>query len=327
LHETHSIGPGDRDMRWKDARMALLDLNLLVTLDVLLAEGSVAAAAAKMNLSAPAMSRQLTRIRHLLGDPVFVRAGRGLVPTPRAEALRDRLKALVLDAQGLVQGEKAFNAATLERTFTIRANDGFVGGFGPGLAAIVAAEAPHVRLRFAPQGEEDVASLRDGRVDLDVGVIGAMGPEVRLQALMHDRFVGVVRRGHPLVKGQVTPKRLVAFAHISVSRRGRFTGPFDDALQAHGLSRRVTMAVASFNEALAIARASDHVAVVPGRLTAAGRADLYSFKLPVTTDPLAISLAWHPRFDVDPAHRWIRGCVRAACESSKHRATAKAARA
>jgi len=289
-----------------------LDLNLLVTLDALLSEGSVVGAAQRLNLSAPAMSRQLARIRHLLGDPVLVRAGRGLVPTPRAEALRERLRSLVADAEALVRGEDELDLARLERTFVIRANDGFVGTFGAALASLVARQAPHVRLRFAHQDKEDVEALREGRIDADAGVIGAMGPEIRLQALFHDRFVGVVRADHSLATG-LTPESFASFPHVSVSRRGRFAGPIDAALATLGLTRFVAIAVANFADALAIVRTSDHVAAVPARLTEPTRAGLHSFELPVKTDALAISLAWHPRFDADPGHRWLRGVVREVC--------------
>lgn len=293
-----------------------LDMNLLVTLDALLAEGSVAGAAQRLNLSSPAMSRQLSRIRHLLGDPVLVRAGRGLVPTPRAEGLRDRLRGLVAEAEALVRGDDEVDLARLERTFVIRANDGFVGTFGASLASHAAREAPHVRLRFAHQDQEDVEALREARIDADVGVISAMGPEIRLQALFHDRFIGVVRPDHTLAT-DLTAERFASFPHVSVSRRGRFAGPIDEALAVVGLARPVTMAVANFADALAIVRTSNHVAAVPARLTEPARAGLHSFELPVKTDALAVSLAWHPRFDADPVHRWLRGMVREACAAER----------
>jgi DNA-binding transcriptional LysR family regulator len=289
-------------------------MNLLVTLDALLTEGSVVGAAQRLNLSSPAMSRQLARIRHLLGDPVLVRAGRGLVPTPRAESLRERLRSVVTEAEALVRGADDLDLSRLDRTFAIRASDGFVGTFGASLAVLAARQAPRVRLRFAHQDKEDVEALREGRIDADIGVVDTLGPEIRLQALFHDRFVGVVRWGHPLAEA-VTPERFASFPHVSVSRRGRFAGPIDEALSALGLQRVVTITVANFADALAIVRTSDHVAAVPARLTEPARAGLHSFELPVRTDALAISLAWHPRFDADPAHRWLRGLVREACAS------------
>lgn len=290
---------------------SLVDMNLLVALDALLSEGSVAGAAQRMNLSPPAMSRQLTRIRHLLRDPVLVRAGRGLVPTPRAEALRERLRRLVLDAEAVIRGEGEIDPATLERSFRLRTNDGFVAAFGAAIATALTREAPKVKVRFAPQGKEDVEPLREGSVDLDIGVIGAMGPEVRLQALLHDRFVGVIRQGHPLAGGPVTPQAFARFPHVSVSRRGRFEGPLDAALAARGITRIVSVAVANFADALTLVRSSDHIASVAARLTEPLREGMVTFDLPVKTDAIAISMAWHPRFDADPAHRWLRSCVRA----------------
>lgn len=300
-----------------------LDMNLLVTLDALLSEGSVVGAAQRLNLSAPAMSRQLSRIRRLLGDPVLVRAGRGLVPTPRAEALRERLRGLVTEAEALVRGDDELDLSRLERTFVIRANDGFVGTFGAALASLAARQAPKVRLRFAHQDKEDVEALREGRIDADIGVIGAMGPEIRLQALFHDRFVGVVRLGHPLAE-VVTPESFVSFPHVSVSRRGRFSGPIDEALSAHGLTRFVSIAVANFADALAIVRTSNHVAAVPARLTEPARVGLHSLELPVKTDALAVSIAWHPRFDADAAHRWLRSMVREACADERRKPRTRA---
>lgn len=295
------------------ALLPTLDMNLLVALDALLSEGSVVGAAQRMNLSAPAMSRQLTRIRHLLRDPVLVRAGRGLVPTPRAEALRHRLRRLIQEAEAVVRGNGDIDPATLERTFRLRTNDGFVAGFGATLASVLAERAPKSRLRFSPQGKEDVESLREGEVDLDIGVIDAMGPEVLLQALIHDRYVSVVRQDHPLADGAVTPKAFTTFPHVSVSRRGRFEGPVDAALAALGLRRSVSIAVANFADALAIVRSSDHIVSVPRRLTEVLRDGLFTFDLPIKTDAITVSMAWHPRFDADPAHRWLRTYVRAAC--------------
>lgn len=290
-----------------------LDLNLLVTLDALLSEGSVAGAADRMNLSPPAMSRQLARIRHLMGDPVLVRAGRGLVPTPRAEALRGQLRQLIQEAEALVRGHGDLDPARIDHRFTIRASDGIVGTFGAAITRMAVEQAPKARLRFAPEGNEDVDSLRDGRVDLDIGVIDAMGPEVRLQALFHDRFIGVVRPDHPLARETVSVEAFVAYPHVSVSRRGRFEGPVDAALALLGQRRTVPIAVASVADGLSIAAQSDYIVLVPARVTAWHRHGLHSFDLPVTTGTLPISAAWHPRFEKDAAHRWLRSCVRAAC--------------
>ncbi|MGF7174063.1 LysR family transcriptional regulator [Azospirillum doebereinerae] len=294
--------------------MVTPDLNLLVTLDVLLAEGSVARAARRLRLSPSAMSRALARLRETTGDPLLVRAGRGLVPTPRALELRDLVSRLVQDGEAVLRPAEALDLAKLVRIFTLRTSEGFVETFGPNLIARVGAEAPGVRLRFVAKPDKDSTPLRDGSVDLETGVVGkAMGPEVRAQALFHDRFVGVVRPGHPLSQGAVTSARYAAGRHVLVSRQGHDKGRVDDALNALGLEREIVTIVAGFSTALALARSTDLIASVPERHTAALRAGMHSFTLPVPLPEITVSLLWHPRLDADPAHRWLRACVREVC--------------
>jgi DNA-binding transcriptional LysR family regulator len=294
--------------------MATPDFNLLVTLNVLLAEGSVTRAAKRLQLSPSAMSRALTRLRATTGDPLLVRAGRGLVPTPRALELRERVGQLVQDGEAVLRPLDRLNLKELVRTFTLRTGEGFVENFGPDLIARVGREAPGVRLRFVLKPDKDSGPLRDGIVDLETGVVGkAAGPELRVQALFRDRFVGVVRMGHPLGKGKITPARYAAGKHISASRRGLDKGPIDEALKPLGLEREIVAIVGGFSTALALARASDLIANVPERHTGILRDGLHSFPLPVSTPEVMISLIWHPRLDADPAHRWLRGCVRDAC--------------
>jgi DNA-binding transcriptional LysR family regulator len=294
--------------------MSKPDLNLLVTLDVLLTEGSVARAAQRLRLSPSAMSRALARLRETTGDPLLVRAGRGLVPTPRALELRERVGQLVHDAEAVLRPAEEPDLETLVRTFTLRTSDGFVENFGPALIARISEEAPGVRLRFVQKLNKDSAPLRDGRVDLETGVIGeATAPELRVQTLFRDRFVGVVRMGHPLGQGEVTPARYASGKHIAVSRRGLKRGLVDEALKPMGLEREVATMVGGFSTALALARATDLIATVPERHTGNLRAGMHSFPLPFTTPELTISMLWHPRLHADPAHRWLRACVREVC--------------
>ena len=296
--------------------MATPDLNLLVTLDVLLAEGSVARAAERLRLSPSAMSRALARLRETTGDPLLVRAGRGLVPTPRALELRERVGQLVQGGEAVLRPAEKLELKKLVRTFTLRTREGFVENFGPDLMARVGKEAPGVRLCFMQKPDKDSASLRDGTVDLETGVVGeTTGPEVRAQALFRDRFIGVVRMGHPLSRGKITPSRYAAGRHICVSRRGLDKGPIDEALEPLGLEREIVTIVGGFSTALALARTSDLIASVPERHTGNLRAGMRSFRLPVASPEFAVSLLWHPRLDADPAHRWLRQCVRDVCAS------------
>jgi DNA-binding transcriptional LysR family regulator len=294
--------------------MASPDLNLLIPLEALLAEGSVARAARRLRLSPSAMSRTLARLREATGDPLLVRVGRRLVPTPRALELRDRIGPLVHDAGAVLRPAGKLDLARVARTFTVRTSEGFVENFGPDLLARIGAEAPGVRLRFVPKPDKDSGPLRDGAVDLETGVVEqTTGPEVRTRALFRDRFIGVVRPGHPLSRATVTPERYAAGGHIGVSRRGFERGLIDEALQALGLERKIVTVVGGFSTAVALARSTDLIASVPERHTGVLRADMCSFPLPVAVRDVVVSLLWHPRLDADPVHRWLRECVRAVC--------------
>jgi DNA-binding transcriptional LysR family regulator len=294
--------------------MSTPDFNLLITLDVLLAEGSVARAAKRLRLSPSAMSRALARLRETTGDPLLVRAGRGLVPTPRALELRERVSQLVQDAEAVLRPAEQPDLKQLSRTFTLRTSEGFVENFGADLIARIAEQAPGVRLRFMHKPDKDSAALRDGTVDLETGVVGkATGPELRTQGLFRDRFIGVVRKGHPLSDGEITPTRYAAGSHISISRRGLDKGPIDEALELLELERHIATIVAGFSTALALARATDLIASVPERHTASLRAGLYSFALPLPLPAFTVAMLWHPRLDADPVHRWLRSCLREVC--------------
>jgi len=294
--------------------MPLPDLNLLVTLDVLLAEGSVARAARRLRLSPSAMSRALARLRETLGDPLLVRAGRGLVPTPRALELREKVSQLVQDAEAVLRPTEKLDLKQLSRTFTLRTSEGFAENFGPALIARLGEDAPGVRLRFVQKPDKDSAPLREGAVDLETGVVEkTTAPELRVQALFRDRYVGVVRTGHTLTQGEITAPRYAMGRHINVSREGLEKGPIDEALRSMGLERMIATIVGGFATAVAMARGSDLIATVPERHTGSLRSGMHSFGLPIATPEFTVSMLWHPRLNADAAHRWLRGCVRDVC--------------
>jgi DNA-binding transcriptional LysR family regulator len=290
-----------------------VDWNLLEALDVLLAEGSVTAAAERLHLSVPATSRTLGRIRRTFGDPILVRAGRGLVPTPRALALQERLHQLIEQAHALVETGGGLELGSLERTFTIRANDAIISLATADLVARVKAAAPGVTLRFAPEGQEDLAPLRDGFIDLDLGVIGDLGPEVRTAPLYDDHPVGLVAAGHPLAAGPVTLRRLAAADHVVVSRRGRTRGALDDVLASRGLTRNVVAVVPTFTAAASIIASSGLTGLLGARYArlVAGLTGARVYEVPAELPALPMSQAWHVRHDLDPAHRWLRDQVAA----------------
>jgi len=293
-----------------------IDLNLLDALDALLCEASVTGAARRLKLSDSAMSRTLARLRAATGDELLVRAGRAMVPTPHALALRERVRELAHEARSVLQPADAhWSAARLERTFVLRTNDSFIETHAAVLVARAAAEAPHVRLRFAPKPDKDPRPLREGLIDLDIGVLGDTAPELRVQALFRDHFVAAVRVGHPLLlDGPPDIERYAAARHVVTSRRGRSAGPVDAALTEQGRARDIAVVVPTFRAALVIAATTDLVALVPASYLAVQReVALVGFALPLDVPAITVSQLWHPRWDRDPAHRWLRALVRDVC--------------
>lgn len=301
-------------------RMKPLDLNLLLTLDVLIQEGSVVGAARRLNLSTPAMSRSLARIRDAVGDPVLVRSGRGLAPTPRALELREQVRNVVEQAQAVFTAfSQDINLATLTRVFTLRANDVFVGGYGGRLREHLRRHAPRTVLRFVSEGEEDTDAL-SGDADLYIGSSQKFGADIKVQSLFTTSFCGLARNEHAIFKGDITPQRFAACDHVSVSRRGRSQGPIDLALADMGLARHVSLITPTFHAAIFALADSDLLLpsmpehLIPGvkRLGLPLRA----FPVPVPLAPVTVVQAWPPRLDSDPAHRWLRQTIKQVCDTT-----------
>jgi DNA-binding transcriptional LysR family regulator len=299
------------------------DLNLLTALEALLMEGSVAGAARRLRLSPSAMSRTLARLRAATGDPLLARAGRGMALTPHAEALRTQIGAVAEAALAALRPAPNLDVKTIDRIFTIRANEGFVEIFAARLAAAARAAAPRAQLRFAPKPDKNPRPLRDGVVDIDIGVLGEQGPELKARALFRDGFVGVARAGHPLLREpMITAAAFAACGHVVATRRGVLTGPVDEALAGLGLRRDIAVLVPNFPAVLTIAATSDLIGLatrsyVEARLAAGGGPALVSFALPVATPEITVSEIWHPRMDADAAHRWLRGLVVVVCSGRK----------
>ena len=291
-----------------------VDLNLLVALDALLEENSVAAAAERLHLSPPAMSRTLARIRKATGDDILVRTGRTMTPTPHASALREEARELVLRATAVLTPTRSLDLARLERAFTLRGHDALVTSLAPRLLAATTRAAPKVSIRFLAEPSADVADLARGQTDLEVGAAAPQRPEIAATTVGSDRMVAVMRPDHPLAEGELSPRRFAEAEHVTVSRRGRLSGPIDDALAALGFQRRVCAALPTTGAALDLVARAGVVTVVAEQVcrpawTGLGlRARTLPFDLP--TVPLIV--AWHHRFDTDPAHRWLRTEVLAA---------------
>ncbi|GAB2970045.1 LysR family transcriptional regulator [Amycolatopsis acidiphila] len=289
-----------------------LDLNLLRVFDALLQEGSVTAASERLHLSIPATSRALGRLRRAMDDPILVRAGRGLAPTPFALRTAPRVRSLLDEASALISADRQVTIAELERTFTIRINDGVAATLATAAVEATAAAAPGVTLRFVAEGSESTEALRDGSVDLDIGVGGVTAPDIRAAVLYRERLVGIVRADSSLGRHRrPTLAQLCRHPHVSASRRGRARGPLDDALAAAGLHRHVAAVVPTFAVAALLVASSRYVGLVPQRLAEQYGSTLGIRWFPVAADlpDVAVRLLWHARLDADPAQRWLRDTI------------------
>ncbi len=186
--------------------------------------------------------------------------------------------------------------------------------FGAAILARVEEEAPGVRLNFVLKANRESALLRDGEVDLDTGVVGGpVSPEMHSRALFRDRFIGVIRAGHPLARVEVTLEDFTAAKHIAVHRHGGNQGPIDMALESIGHRRNVHTIVGNFTAAIALAKATDMVATVPERHSGNLLEGLHKFVIPAPVADFNVSMMWHPRQHADPSHQWLRDCIRAVC--------------
>jgi DNA-binding transcriptional LysR family regulator len=305
--------------------MKTYDLNLLRTLDALLDAGSVTGAAERLHLSVPATSHALARLREVIGDPLLVRAGRRLVPTPRAAALREPVAQLLAQAAALVQVPRANDLKTTERTFVVRAPDSFAIAYGGALGAALTAVMPLAQLRFVTETTGDAGALRDDRIDLDVGTFRPRDPELEVIDLFHQPLVAVVRADHPLAARPATARRYAAQAHVDVQRREGAPSAVDDALAVLGLSRRVVVTVSHAGAAPIVAARGNFVATVTERMAQAMAPGfgLAIVPLPFLPRGEPVVMAWHPRRVADPAHVWLRqqvlAVISAAGTAQSHR--------
>ncbi|WP_437623937.1 LysR family transcriptional regulator [Sorangium sp. So ce1151] len=294
-----------------------VDLNLLTALDALLEEKSVSAAAARLHLSQPAMSRTLGRIRDATGDPILVRTGRTMTLTPRALALRQEVQAIVQRAHAVFAPEGDLDLAKLERIFTVRCHDALTTALGMRLLLAVQEQAPRAQLRLLGEPTGDTDDLRHGRVDLEIGSAEPPLPEIRGDLIGQDRLVVALRRENPLARGRLTARRYAQALHVTVSRRGRLRDPIDDALEALGLRRRVVAAAPTSAAAIHFVQESDLVVVLPARVCgpALRALGLSALPLPLEVPELRIVQLWHQRHESDKAHAWLRGQTREILEA------------
>lgn len=297
-----------------------MDLNLLTALDALLDERGVGAAADRLHLSQPAMSRTLGRIRRATGDQILVRSGRSMLLTPYAEEIQHEVHQLVVRAQSVLAPAADLDIAAVERTFTVQFNDVIAGALLPRLTARAAAAAPGIRLRVLGEGDTADDDLRRGRTDLQVAGSSPESPDVRAVTVAADRLAVFGRPGLPF-----DPATLAGFAalpHVVISRRGRQHDRIDDLLAESqpgpGLRRRVVLTVPTLHAALRTVSAAALITVAPEAMASCqiepgtgpeARPGLRAYALPLPVPEIPVVMAWHVRHDRDAAHRWLRALI------------------
>jgi DNA-binding transcriptional LysR family regulator len=296
--------------------LANFNLNLLVALDALLRHRSVTRAAQLARVTPSAMSHSLAELRERLRDPLLVRAGRTMALSPRAEALVQPLRRLLVDAGRLLSDDARFDPSTATRHFVIAAPDFLATLLLPALLGAIAKEAPGVSLEIVPTARRGNAWLLEtGELDLALGAVVAEAPGIRRLDLCTETFACAVRRGHPDVDGAISLAQYVRHPHLLITL-GDDARPtwIDEALARRRLRRRVALRVRYFMAAPLIVARTDLIMTGPRMLIRyfAELAPLQVLPPPLKLPSYPEEAYWHQRFDADPAHRWLRGLVRAA---------------
>lgn len=284
-----------------------LDLNLLVSLEALVAERSVTRAAKRLGLSQPAMSAQLARLRALFDDPLLVSGPRGMVPTEKALELQPRLSEQLAGLEALLAAER-FDPASARATFRIAASDAIHAVFGNRLVARLRQVAPGVRVALQQLNGESIGrQMEVGDVDVVMAAQKSLQETWMSRRLYEETFVCVVRQDHPVLGGPLTLEAYCALDHLLVSTSGgHFTGIVDDRLAEIGRERRVVVSVQDFMLVPQLVAGTDLIATIPRRVALEYGPALVVLDTPLPLPGFSIRLAWHPRTQRDPARRWLR---------------------
>lgn len=290
-----------------------LDLNLLLVFDRLAQDGRVSRVAESLGLSQPAVSNALRRLRDALGDELFVRTPAGMAPTPYAQQIAGPVAAALQGLQGALQVQASFEPTRSERCFTLAMTDVGELYFLPVLMDALAHEAPGITLRCLPVADSTLREqMAAGRVELALGSLPQLQGGFFQQALFRQRYVALMRAGHPLAGNTALGSaRYRQAAHVRVVSAGTAHGQVDDALQRLGVARRVQLTVPHYVALGQVLASTDLVATVPERLAErlAGPHGLVSRPLGLKLPTSTIAQLWHAHLHRDPGHQWLRALV------------------
>jgi DNA-binding transcriptional LysR family regulator len=294
--------------------LSRLDLNLLVSLDALLAERNVTKAAARRHISQPALSAQLARLRQIFNDPLLLPAesGRGMTPTARALALQGPLRSALKNLDAVIQSEPTFDPFKDARTFRIAIGDNATSAIGLPLIERLAANAgENVHLLFSVADPEHIgAHMEKGEIDLLIDSERIVPEGVKRRVLIEEPFVMAQRKGHPRGSGALDLDTYCRLRHVVASpERGIIRGYMDAYLESLGRRRNTVLSVPQVMMVLEILRSSDYVCTLPHMLLARFSEVIDVFELPFPSEPFALAMAWHARDHADPAVKWLRELI------------------
>ncbi|KAA0009750.1 LysR family transcriptional regulator [Billgrantia pellis] len=293
-------------------KLSEIDVNLLVVFDLLYQERNTQRAALHLGITQPAVSHALKRLRTLLGDELFERTSRGLMPTPLATRLHPSIAQALAQLQETLNRPDDFNPAVSKRTFNVAMTDIGEIVFLPRLLERLAREAPGIALSTVRSQNEDLKrEMEEGRIDLAIGLIPQLGAGFFQQRLFVQRYVCLMRADHPLAEGRFDLEAFSAAQHAVVVARGTGHGIVEEQLARSGISRPVRLQLPHFAAVPYIVSSTDLVVTVTDKLAEVTqeRFQLAMREHPVPFPEIPINLFWHRRFHQDAGSRWLRGLL------------------
>lgn len=298
-----------------------IDLNLLVVLETIYTEGGLTRAAERLNVTQPAISYALARLRELLGDPLFVREGHSMVPTPFTRNMIEPLRRALRSVESTLNDMKRFEPSVAERRFTLGCRDVLESSVLPRLLKRITRAAPKVELATVHFSRRDTKTdLFSGRLDLVTDVVLPVSRHIRHTCLGDDQLVVVARDGHPAIKaGRLSLESYLEYGHVMVSSRPKGPGVEDFELGRHGVQRRVALRCQHYFAAVRVVSETDLLLTVPERMAKVvlQHSDMQIVPFPLDLPRYEIYLMWHANMDNDPANRWLREQVIEAFAESK----------
>ncbi len=303
----------------KSINLAAIDLNLLVAFEALMEQRSVTKAAEQLQIGQPAMSAALNRLRGLFEDDLFVRLGRQMHPTRKAQAIAPGILAALQQIRQTVTASQAFDPTVSDRIFALGSSDYSSFVLVPPLLEWSRQAAPSVNFRMIGFEKDTVGELlAQGSIDLAFGVFPDPPRQTHWEPIFEEHFVGIARQGHPaVIQGTMSLESFSTLSHALTTLRRDTTGAIDKALQAQNLARRIALTTPHMLVLPFAIAASDLVAAVPSRLAQnfVKVCQLTTFELPVQTKPWLVSMLWSVLSEQDEAHRWLRHTIRQVCST------------